>query len=324
MLNYLKKFAMEILPSVAATIIGAYIVNHYIVTKPGADAPVAAAVSAADPKAETKSSDAKRADSKSADAKPADAGNLPASGVKAKGISEKAIMEKTAAERPTVVEKAQEKADVKPADAPAETASIPPRHTPAPRDKVRVVLPSPVQPVNLPATPAVAPASVPAPPVETAAVSDERRDANDLARAAIERLRGTGDNSPRAAEAARAPEAARIETPRTEASRVATAPALRPLPPPITVSTPAGEPLDQASSQARPPYAASAATDPRRPTPPAEIPLSRPLDLRAEVIEPSAREHTSVAEDVLSATKSMFHSILRSAPGGNNLATGTR
>ena len=43
--NYLKKFAMEILPSVAATIIGAYIVNHYIVTKPGADAPVAAAVS---------------------------------------------------------------------------------------------------------------------------------------------------------------------------------------------------------------------------------------------------------------------------------------
>ena len=50
MLNYLKKFAMEILPSVAATIIGAYIVNHYIVTKPGSQAPVAAAVSAARPK----------------------------------------------------------------------------------------------------------------------------------------------------------------------------------------------------------------------------------------------------------------------------------
>ena len=39
MLNYLKKFTMDILPSVAATIIGAYIVNHYIVSKPGADAP---------------------------------------------------------------------------------------------------------------------------------------------------------------------------------------------------------------------------------------------------------------------------------------------
>src|SRR4051812_6912323 len=193
MLSYLKKFAMDILPSVAATIIGAYIVNHYIVTKPGADAPVAAAVSAADPKAEAKS----------ADAKPTEPGNLPAAGVKAKGISEKAIFEKTAAERPTVVEKPQEKADakseakadVKPADAPAETASLPSRHAPAPRDKVRVVLPSPVQAVSSPATPAVVAAPVPVPPVETASVPDERRDANDLARAAIERLRGTGENS---------------------------------------------------------------------------------------------------------------------------------
>jgi hypothetical protein len=326
--NYLKKFAMDILPSVAATIIGAYIVNHYIVTKPGADAPVAAAVSAADPKA-----DAKPADPKSAEAKPADAGNLPAAGVKAKGISEKAIMEKTAAERPTVVEKPQEKADakaepksdVKSADAPAETASVPPRHTSTPREKVRVVLPSPVQAVTPPVSSAVAAAPVAAPPVETASVPDERRDANDLARAAIERLRGTGDNnSPRAPEVARPGETSRVETPRIETPRVATAPALRPLPPPITVSTPAGEPLDQASSQTRPPYAANAAIDPRRPTPPADIPLTRPLDLRAEVTEPSVREHTSVAEDVLSATKSMFHTILRSAPGGNNLATGTR
>ncbi len=310
--NYLRKFAMEILPSVAATIIGAYIVNHYIVTKPGADAPVAAAVSAAAPKPDAKSFDVKPADAKSAEAKPADAGNPPAAGVKAKGISERAIFEKTAAERPTVVEKPQEKADakaeakadVKSADAPTETASIPPRHTSAPREKVRVVLPSPVQAVTPPVTSAVAVAPVSAPPVETASAPDERRDANDLARAAIERLRGTGDNSSRAPEAARAPEASRIETP-----RAATVPALRPLPAPITVSTP-GEPVDQASSQARPPYAASAGIDPRRPTPPADIPVSRPLDLRAEVTEPSVREHTSVAEDVLSAAKSMFHAVL--------------
>ncbi len=39
MLKYVSKFAMDILPSVVATIIGAYIVNHYIVTKPGADTP---------------------------------------------------------------------------------------------------------------------------------------------------------------------------------------------------------------------------------------------------------------------------------------------
>ena len=47
MLKYVSKLTMDILPSVVATIIGAYIVNHYIVTKPGADAPVAAAVSSA-------------------------------------------------------------------------------------------------------------------------------------------------------------------------------------------------------------------------------------------------------------------------------------
>ena len=34
MLKYFSKIAMDILPSVAATIIGAYIVNHYIVAKP--------------------------------------------------------------------------------------------------------------------------------------------------------------------------------------------------------------------------------------------------------------------------------------------------
>jgi len=53
MLNYLKKFAVDIFPSVAATVIGAYIVNHYIVTKPNTDAPAAAA-STANPKADGK------------------------------------------------------------------------------------------------------------------------------------------------------------------------------------------------------------------------------------------------------------------------------
>ena len=38
--KYLTKFTVDILPSVAATVIGAYIVNHYIVSKPGPDAPV--------------------------------------------------------------------------------------------------------------------------------------------------------------------------------------------------------------------------------------------------------------------------------------------
>ncbi len=53
MLNYLKKFTVDIFPSVAATVIGAYIVNHYIVSRPSADAP-AAAVSTADSKGKAK------------------------------------------------------------------------------------------------------------------------------------------------------------------------------------------------------------------------------------------------------------------------------
>jgi len=51
--KYISKFAMDIFPSVAATIIGAYIVNHYIATKPGTNAPPAA-VSTAQPQAEAK------------------------------------------------------------------------------------------------------------------------------------------------------------------------------------------------------------------------------------------------------------------------------
>jgi hypothetical protein len=318
MLNYLKKFTMDILPSVAATIIGAYIVNHYIATKPGAEAPVAAAVSAADPKA----ADLKAGAPKTADAKPAEAadvGNLPAAGVKARGISEKSLMERTAAERPTVIEKAQDKsqdkaqdkaeakADVKSADAPVETASIPAdprRHAAAPREKVRVVLPSLVQPVT-PAAAPVAVAPVPAPQVEAAVAPEERRDANDLARAAIERLRGNGETSPHIQETSRVVDAPRGVT-------APAAPAVRPLPPPIMVSAPSADSYGQGSSQPRPPYAANAGTaDPSRPTPPADIPASRPLDLRADVAEPSVRERTTaVAEDVLSTAKSLFHAVL--------------
>ncbi len=47
------------------------------------------------------------------------------------------------------------------------------------------------------------------------------------------------------------------------------------------------------------------------PTPPAEIPVSRPLDLRAEAPEPSVRERTQAAADeVLSTAKSLFHAVL--------------
>jgi hypothetical protein len=290
MLKYVSKFALDILPSVVATIIGAYIVNHYIVSKP-ASAPVAAAVSTADPST---------ADSKASDS----VATVPEAGVKAKGISEKAILEKTATEKPTLVDK------------PAETANLPTeprRHQPAPREKaIAKAVPAPVQtpapvPVQAPA-PAVA-SVAPTPPVEATVAPEEKRDANDLARAAIERLRGTSEASPRVQEAVRIPEAPRApETP-----HVASAPAVQPLPPPIMVSTPNSEAFNPVTGSVpvKPPYGSAMRDDPRRPTPPADIPsFSPPVDLRAEVALPEPRQHTSVAEDVLSAAKSVFHAVL--------------
>jgi hypothetical protein len=91
------------------------------------------------------------------------------------------------------------------------------------------------------------------------------------------------------------------------------APAVRPLPPPIMVSTPMAEASDSApgSSRPKPPYPAGAGIDDAyRPMPPADIPSSRPLDLRAEATDPSTRPHTTVAEDMLSAAKSVFHAVL--------------
>ena len=298
MLKYVSKFTLDVLPSLLATVIGAYIVNHYIVAKP--DAPAVAAVSSTEPKAEAKASGT-----------PSDVASVPEPGVRAKGISEKSVSDKTAVEKATVEKPAVEKPAVekpaeKSADKPAETASIPAetrRHQPVPRERTaaRTVAP-PVQP----SAPAVVPV-VAAPPAEAATAGEDHRDANDLARAAIERLRGVNDNAPRAQEAARAPDSPPrvVSAPPAEASRAASTPAVRPLPPPIMVSTPA------AGEQVKQPYADGARTDDaRRPTPPADIPLSQPLDLRAEAADPSTRAHKNVAEDMLSAAKSVFHAVL--------------
>ena len=281
MLKIASKFAMDILPSVIATIIGAYIVNHYIVSKP-ADAPTAAVVSPAAPKK-------------------ADLNNAPEPGVRAKGISEKSVIDKSNIDR-AAVEKPVEKPADKAADKPAETASIPPdtrRHPANPREKtVAKTAPQPVVPVVEPvvAVPNTAPA------VEAAIAPD--RDANDLARAAIERLRGTHDNSRAPESSVRLPDPPRVVT-AMPAAPTAPVPSIQPLPPPILVSTPLAE-------SAQPRQSSAGRDDPRRPTPPADIPDPRPLDLRADAIpdQPPKREHTNVAEDVLSAAKSMFHSVL--------------
>jgi hypothetical protein len=280
MLKLVSKFALDIFPSVIATILGAYIVNHYIITKP-ADAPTAAAVLSVGPKKADLKSDSKPAE------KSADLGNTPEPGVRAKSVSEKSVNDRSAVEK---------------AEKPAETASIPAdtrRHPVNPREKA-VAKTIAVQPVVPVVEPVVAAPNT-APPVEVAIAPD--RDANDLARAAIERLRGTPDSSPRAQEAVRLPDPPRVVA--APAVPSGPAPSLQPLPPPILVSTPSIE-----TAQPRPSGNARDA-DPRRPTPPADIPDPRPLDLRADAVDaPQPKEHTTVADDVLSAAKSMFHSVL--------------
>ena len=300
MLKYLSKITMDILPSVVATILGAYIVNHYISNK--ADAPpVAAAVAPAT--------------TIRPDSAPADVASLPQAGVHAKGISEKSVFEKPITAKP--VEKPQEKPEEKAAektperseDKPAETASIPaePKRPAAPREKEKTS----IRNIPLTASPAVQPATttVPANPpatVEAAVTPEERRDANanDLARAAIERLRGSHPS-----ETTRAPEAPRV----APASQQASAP-VRPLPPPIMVSTPPAEQPGPFLPAQQPYPNAARQDDPNRPTPPADIPGARPLDLQAGAapLDPLAgeRRHTNVAEDVLTGVKSMFHAVL--------------
>lgn len=320
MLKYLAKISMDIFPSVLATIIGAYIVNHYINAKPAVDAPAAVVAPAEAGK----------------DGKPTDTANLPAPGVKAKGVAEKNVSEKgvdkVTAEKPADHQPA---AETKAADvAPAETG---PRGRNSVREKAAAK-----------SSPAVtAPAA--APVVEANSAPAATPDANDLARAAIERLRKSpegkaaegkaaeGKAGEKAAEARspefrspesksgetkpaeKAPEPAVREAARSpEAPRVISAePSMvRPLPPPITVSTPAPEVYGNGgSSSVNPSYTASIGSDdPNRMTPPADIPvpvIAPPLDLRADAGATMPRpKKTNVADEMLSGMKSMFHSVL--------------
>ncbi|WP_298874453.1 hypothetical protein [uncultured Bradyrhizobium sp.] len=305
MLKYLAKISMDIFPSVLATIIGAYIVNHYINARPAADTPAAVSAPA------------------DAGKKPAELANLPGPGVKAKGVSEKSVSDKAAVE-------------AKPAEAKDDTTS----HGRASPHEKAVAKSTPAAPAAAPVVEAnsspVAPGASP--------------DANDLARAAIERLRKSpeGKAAEKAAEAKASetkPAEAKAEvkpaevkpsevkTPEKvsepavqEASRTPEAPRIvtavpttvRPLPPPINVSTPSPDAYG-AASQANPPYTASVGNgsvgndDPNRLTPPADIPvpvIAPPLDLRADAGAPMPRPKTNVADEMLSGMKSMFHAVL--------------
>ena len=260
--KYISKFTIDILPSIIATIVGAYIVTHYINPKDSGAKPAASAASTPD----------SAIDSKAAIASPVerspDLADAPVvAGPKAK--IEKASIDKS------------------------EKEVEPRRHQPVVREKAVKATPAPAaQP------PATAASVTPAPAQPT---PEERRDANDLARAAIERLRTSKEAQPAPQEAAKPAE----PTPVQEAARSVPAP-LQQLPPPINVSTPSVETYGSTPSQ--PPYTERNA-EPRGPVPPGSIP-SPPLDLQADMGRARTTERTNVAEDVLSAAKSVFRSVI--------------
>ncbi len=287
MVKYLSKFVLEVLPSVVATVVGAYIVAHYINPKPDtpktevvATAPAPEAKDAADTTGtvEDKARDAKPADAKATDGKPAEAAKTDS----AKIDSAKIDSTKTDSTKTESVK----------------TESV----------KAKVAKP------------------------------DEKRNAIELARAAIERLRGTTVDTPASpapqpvrapAETARADDGARaaVQVPATQRTpqvtpvvttglapqpAPATVAAPPPLPPPVIVASPYGRhsvgpeaapviaPADQAGDQ--PTDRASA----DRPTPPADIPFQRGYDLQAQA---APVEHVSIADHVLSTTKSIFRAL---------------
>lgn len=266
MLKWLKKFVLDILPSVAATIIGAYIVNHYIVPKSqsGGQPSITSAISDA---FASKSSD----------------------GVADKASFEKGVAEKTAIEK-TAEKAASDKATAaeKTSDGVSDSAVVETRKARA-ASKV-VAKPTPKS-------------------VESAPVPDERR-ASDLARAALERQRNSANAELAKAEPPKMADAARLQTVSTTGS---VPPPMQPLPPAISITTPNADVFEQgnAAPVLRQPYPqpVARADDSRRFVPPADIPGSRPLDLRAEA-STSSSDRTSVTDEVVSVAKSMFHAVM--------------
>lgn len=292
--KFLAKYFFEVIPSIVATVVGAYIVTHYINSKADTEKPpaaISAPVKAASTPEPVKSADVKTDTVKdTAKAEPKSEPVRPA--VKAASRSP----DKT--EKPA--EKSEDAANARRRQSAREAA----------KDEVREK-------------------------AAEAAHEAEGRDANDLARDALARLRGGSEQAkteqakteqakseePRS-DATRTPEVSRMqEAERAQRER----PQVRVVNSPsngITSATqssaqapqqipatrleasvpPMGPPVTIAPSSQLPSYVSGqggALGDPSRPTPPADIPLAS-----------RGRTPTSVAEDVVSAAKSMFDAVV--------------
>ncbi|MFZ5739153.1 MAG: hypothetical protein ACOY6K_19970 [Pseudomonadota bacterium] len=280
-----EKLLGQILPSVVATVIGAYVVNQYIVARPDAPPPAAPAAQL-------------------------DAGKAakPVEPVAAAISPEPAKSELVRSEPPKLKPSVDKE---KSADKPVG------RHQISVHDKAPAA-----KPAGAPVSTASAAPEPVKPPEER---TEPARDPNQVLRAAVERLRASASASaetPRAADTtARAQEPLKVfetpraqEPPRLQETARATAPALPPAvnlaPSHVSIEPYPSSPATTASVPVniRPADTADLSdSDPHRPTPPADIPAARTA-ASGDGTTPARKP--SVAEDVLFTAKSVIHSVL--------------
>jgi len=274
MLKYVSKFVLEVMPSVVATVIGAYIVSHYV--NPKSAEPPSTVAAAQDPAVEAK--------------------DITASTGSSDTVSAVDIKAKAADAKPVETTPIKDK----PQDAKAGTAE------------------------------AASPQSVAKP------APQEKKDANALAREAIDRLRGSAVD-PDPAPVVRSP----VEVVRTTPpARAVVQPAVSlsvnpplappprgqlstanasppPLPPPVIVAAPNRRYLGTDPAAANGPDSSLVPADQpvvaasgERPIPPAEIPPP-PLPAVPVVITagPNPPQNFSIAEHVLSTTRTFFRAL---------------
>jgi hypothetical protein len=301
--KFLSKYFMDVIPSIVATVVGAYIVTHYINARPDPDKPKAAVTAPAETSKGAVSQPVKADDSAERAAAAAKAARLKAEKLAAdKAAAEKAAAEKVAAEKAAAAERATaERIAAERAEAVRKAAAEKLANERAAERREKAGAKS-------------APSAKSS--AEASAAPEDGRDANDLARAAIERLRSA---EPRAAQPQRAPDTGRTQEQAKEQSQpqerprvndvvyAPVQPAPQPLPPAVTVA-PApnavvAAPVPVSAPPARLPPGEVRADDSSRPIPPADIP-SRPLDLHPR------SDRNSVAEDVVSAAKSVFQAVV--------------
>jgi hypothetical protein len=271
MLKFLSKFVLDILPPVTATIIGAFIVTHYINPQSHSDAAKADAARAA--VAAAASSEPKTATPEAATSKTPTLEKTASTATPGEALVkpvEAASESKTDARtKPLAAASAQ-------AEARRHATAI--REAATARDKASAK----------PAPATVAAGNAPIVAVSTGepspANADEHRDANDIARAAIERLRSTASADRPASE--RLPEPPRSSVKVATGSAAPQLPlAAPPLPPAVNVSA---SPIVPSFSPEDDNAADSDDRNARRsgsflpPIPPADIPLmQRPLNIQA-------------------------------------------